>query len=101
IGQRGKDHILASLLDPSAEIAPQFEPWQMTLSDGSERLGFLLGEQGGNHTYTDIAGNEFLLSNRDIVTRQQVPVSLMPPGLVNLMSNAELRDLISWLESLK
>ncbi|MCB1076631.1 MAG: c-type cytochrome, partial [Verrucomicrobiae bacterium] len=101
IGQRGKDHILASLLDPSAEIAPQFEPWQMTLSDGSERLGFLLGEQGDNHTYADIAGNEFLLSNRDIVTRQQVPVSLMPPGLVNLMSNAELRDLISWLEFLK
>ncbi len=101
IGQRGRDHILRSILDPSAEIAPQYEAWQLNLVDGTSNIGFLLGERGGNHTYGDATGNQFEISNRDIVTREQVPVSLMPPGLVMTMTNDEIRDLVSWLTALQ
>ncbi|MCB1230098.1 MAG: c-type cytochrome [Verrucomicrobiae bacterium] len=101
IGQRGRDHILRSILDPSAEIAPQYEAWKLDLVDGSTRMGFMLGQQGPNHFYGDATGNQFEIYNRDIVTRAQVPVSLMPPGLVMTMTNDEIRDLVSWLASLK
>ncbi|MCP5541072.1 MAG: c-type cytochrome [Akkermansiaceae bacterium] len=101
IGQRGRAHILASILDPSAEIAPQYEPWRLILADGTERIGFLLREEGGNHFYAGIDGEEFQIYNRDIVTRARVPVSLMPPGLTNQMSGEELRALLAWLESLR
>lgn len=101
IGQRGRDHILRSILDPSAEVAPQYEAWQLGLVDGSQRMGFMLGQKGGTHFYGDAAGNQFELYNRDIVTRTQVPVSLMPPGLVMAMTNQEIADLVSWLSALK
>ncbi len=101
IGQRGREHIEKSIIDPSAEIAPQYEPWKLTLEDGTEKIGFMLGQKGGNHFYADIAGNEFKINNRTIVTREQVPISLMPPGLNNAMSGDEFSALVDWLESLK
>lgn len=101
IGERGREHILRSLLDPSAEVAPQYQAWNLTLEDGSQKVGFLLGQKGANHFYADAAGNEFQLTNRDIVVRQQLPVSIMPPGLAAQMGNREIRDLVEWLLSLK
>lgn len=101
IGQRGSDHILRSLLDPSAEIAPQYEAWSLNLIDGTQKIGFMLGQKGPNHFYSDAVGTEFQINNRDIVTREQLPVSLMPPGLTMQMGNDEIRDLLSWLTSLK
>lgn len=101
IGERGREHIVNSIINPSAEIAPQYEPWKLTLEDGSEKVGILLRQKGGNHVYADIAGNEFHINNRTIVSRGQLPISLMPPGLKNTMSDSEFEALVSWLESLK
>ncbi|NNE91586.1 MAG: c-type cytochrome [Verrucomicrobiales bacterium] len=101
IGERGREHIEKSILDPSAEIAPQYEPWKLTLEDGTEKIGFLLSQKGGNHFYADIEGKEFKINNRTIVTREQVPVSLMPPALNLTMPEQDFRDLVDWLSSLK
>lgn len=97
IHERGQDHLLESILVPGAEVAPQYEPWQLTLKDRSELVGFLLGQKGGKSIFADIAGNEFSVDYRDIVSRRQVAMSLMPPGLVSLMTDEEISDLLFWL----
>lgn len=97
IHERGKRHILESILSPGAEVAPQYEPWQLTLADRSSKIGFLLGQKGGNSFFADIAGNEFQVGYREIVRREQIPMSLMPPGLANLMETGEFADLVDWL----
>jgi putative membrane-bound dehydrogenase-like protein len=101
IGTRGRAHILHSILDPGAEVAPQFEPWEIRLQDGETFVGFMAHQRGGNHEYLDVAGNLRKINNRDIVTRKQLPVSLMPAGLVNTMSDDALKALLAYLEGLK
>ena len=48
-------------------------------------------------TLRDAANQETLLSRGDIKTLEATPVSLMPPGLLTGMSDAELRDLFAYL----
>ena len=101
IGVRGKEHIRQSILDPSAEIAPQYEAWKVSMSDGKEPVGFLLGEKGGNHYYSDASGREFTIDSREMVSREQLPISMMPPGLNLTMSPEDFEHLIDWLTGLK
>jgi len=97
IHERGRRYILESILRPNAEVAPQYEAWELTLADGGKRIGFMLGQRGGRHFYADVAGNEFEINNRTIVERKRIPVSLMPPGLPLQMTDGEFADLLTWL----
>ncbi|MEM9281142.1 MAG: PVC-type heme-binding CxxCH protein [Verrucomicrobiota bacterium] len=97
IHERGMAHLLSSILEPGAEIAPQYEPWSITLNDGTMKVGFLLGQKGDTSRFADIAGNEFAHSYREILNREQLPMSLMPPGLVNQMSDTDFVSLLRWL----
>lgn len=99
IAERGREHILHSILDPGAEVAPQYEPWELLLKDRSQRVGFLLGQKGGQSMFADIAGKEFTIDYRDILERKQIAVSLMPPGLHRVMSREDLASLVDWLSN--
>ncbi|MDF1824591.1 MAG: c-type cytochrome [Verrucomicrobiales bacterium] len=99
IHERGIDHLLRSILDPGAEVAPQYEPWLITLEDRSSMMGFLLGQKGGNSVFADINGEEFIYSYKEIIKREQVSMSLMPPGLLMQMSKADIKALIEWLST--
>lgn len=101
IGIRGREHIRQSILDPSAEIAPQYEAWKVSMSDGEEPVGFLLGEKGGNHYYSDASGREFTIDSREMVSREQLPISMMPPGLNLTMTPEDFEHLLNWLSGLK
>ena len=101
IGVRGKEHIIRAIQDPSAEVAPQFAGWKVTMSGGEEHVGFLLGEKGGSHFYSDAGGREFTIDSREMVSREQLSVSLMPPMLDKTMSPSDFADLVGWLESLR
>lgn len=101
IGQRGREYLMDSILDPSSEIAPQYEPWQITLADNSVYMGFMLSQRGSNHTYADLSGQTRQISNRDIVTRTQLPISMMPPGLHQTMDDASLRAVLDYLSLLR
>jgi len=101
IGSRGEKHILNSILNPGAEVAPQYEPWHITLNTGETVTGFLVSENDSKHIYADIAGIQYKISQRDMVKREQLQMSMMPPGLVNIMNDDDLKSLLHYLVSLK
>ena len=101
IGERPLDHIVRSIVDPAAEVAPQFLPWSIQTTDGEQLLAFQLRESGGNHWYSDIGGSIIPLKIEQIAHREQVSGSLMPPGLDQRLSDAQLRDLVAFLQSLR
>jgi hypothetical protein len=49
----------------------------------------------------DIAGNQFEVKIEDIVSRVPLPMSIMPEGLVSKLTDAEVRDLVAYLRSIK
>ena len=101
IGVRGKEHIIRSVVDPSAEISPQYETWKVKMGDGTERVGFVIGEKSGKHFYSDASGIEFIIDTSKMVDREHLPVSLMPPMLNEKMGEEDFQHLVDWLAQLK
>jgi putative membrane-bound dehydrogenase-like protein len=91
------NYLLQSLLQPNANVAPQYAAMTIITTDGQGRTAFPLIERGGNHSYIDIAGNHFEVKIDDIVSRIPLPVSIMPEGIVNRLTDAEVRDLVAYL----
>ena len=96
-----REKIITSILQPSREIAPEFQTWKLVTKDGRSLVGFRLPKPGddGMEDYADPAGKKFTLRSEVIETRSASPKSIMPDGLEQLISVADLRDLIAFLTS--
>ena len=94
------DYLLESLLQPSLNVAPQYQTFMIKTTDGQTRAAFELNERGGTHTYIDLAGHTFEVKIDDIVSRTGLPMSIMPEGLVSKLTDEEVRDLVAYLRSL-
>ena len=94
--QGSRYDILASILEPSREVAPQFYTTLLQLSDGSEFTGILL-RSSSNEVYRNNFGQEITFQKSDIESRKELRVSLMPSGLLDSMSDAQVRDLLAFL----
>lgn len=88
--------ILSSILQPHREVAPQFYPTQLKLTDGTDFIGILL-RSSNTEVYRDLNGKERTFQKADIVSRQELKTSLMPAGLVASVTDSELRDLLAFL----
>ena len=82
---------------PNRNVAPQWECFNVTTTDGQTRTVFQLAEHGGNHVYADLTGQQIEIKIDDIVKREPVRTSIMPPGLVSKLTDVEVRDLVSYL----
>lgn len=97
VAQQGdRAAILRSILEPHREVAPQFYPSLVKLKDGTEFMGILL-RSSSSDVFRDLTGKERSFPETEIVSRTELKTSLMPPGLVMSLTDAELRDLLAFL----
>ncbi|MEI7820067.1 MAG: discoidin domain-containing protein [Verrucomicrobiota bacterium] len=89
-----------AILDPGKTIAQGFATNMFTLKDGTVNVGFVTREAADKVTVRNIAAQESTFEVKDIVKRETLPTSLMPPGLVNALTVKELAGLLDYLESL-
>ncbi len=94
-----RDKILASILLPSQEIAPDYQAWMLTTEDGKVYTGLRLQQPGddGKESYVDSAAHKFTLTSESIAERHMATTSVMPENLQSLMSIDDLRDLVTFL----
>ena len=94
--------LLESLLDPSKVVEEKYRDTMLELDDGRVVIGQLAG---GNAETLAIATdpNEptklVRVARKAIVTRKSSPVSMMPKGLLDTLSQDEILDLLAYLES--
>ncbi|MGB3586229.1 MAG: PVC-type heme-binding CxxCH protein [Tunicatimonas sp.] len=87
-----------AILEPSAEIAPEWQGWFVTDKQGAKHLGRQIDVGSTSVELMAISG--------EFVTYEQpqsygpVSSSLMPDGLENTMTSSEFNDLIAYLTSL-
>ncbi|WP_075086958.1 c-type cytochrome [Verrucomicrobium spinosum] len=98
---KSPDYILESLLQPSRNVPPLYESYNLTTSDGKARTAFQLMERGNVHTYVGLDGRSFDVKIEEITKREHLPVSIMPEGMVARLSDAQIRDLVEYLKSKK
>jgi putative membrane-bound dehydrogenase-like protein len=93
-----REHVLESILDPSREIAPLFTMWSITTKTGERIDGMLLRRDGQSvEVYVDATGKETKVKEQTVADRKMRKESLMPAGLVQAMTNQELRDVLAFL----
>lgn len=101
IGRTERRHILESILQPSSTVAPHYVAWHLETADGKVRTGMLLHTQLDEYTYLDPKGGRFNLKTGDLVEQRPLAVSIMPEGLIERMTDTELRDLLAYLQTRK
>jgi putative heme-binding domain-containing protein len=97
----GKDALYESILDPSAGISFGFEAWQIELKSGDEAFGLLVSDTADEIAVKSQGGIVTRYKKSEVTKREQQKLSIMPAGLPQAMSVADLVDLVEYLASLK
>ena len=99
IGNRQKDrrYFLESMLSPSAALAPGFAAVSIDFKNGAALSGNLISSTPDHLDL--LTNNKAVRVRRSDIASVTDPVSPMPP-MGELLTPAELRDLIAWLASL-
>ena len=88
-------------MNPSRVISDQYGSSVVTRKDGSTVFGRAVEREDGSlAVYSqDPEADAVIVAAGDIQKVEESPVSQMPPGLLNLFSEAELKDLVAYLMS--
>jgi len=93
----GKDKLLASIIDPNAEVAPQFIAFQVDTRDDESYTAIIGNETPGNVTLRMANGQEVNLPRTKVKAMKSSGQSLMPEGLANGLTPQSMADLIEFI----
>lgn len=91
--------LITAVLNPSAEISPEWQGWFVTTAEGQTFYGRQIDVGLNNAELLNVNG-EFV-NYKNPKKYGMASASLMPEGLENMLTEEEFRDLITWLSSLK
>lgn len=92
------DYVLENLLDPSALIGRDFQLVTVVTTDGRLVNG-IIREQTASRLVLQTINERVILDKEDVEEQNVSPVSMMPEGMLDKLSNEELRDLLAYLAS--
>jgi putative heme-binding domain-containing protein len=96
-----REALYDSILNPSAGISFGFEGWELKMKDGNNYVGMIASETDTEVALKVPGGIIIKCAKNAIASRDRMKVSLMPPNLHNVMTEADLVNLIEYLVSLK
>jgi putative heme-binding domain-containing protein len=93
--------MLDSILNPSRVIDDKFRNTVFTLKDGTSVVGMIEREDGKAVVVrtNPLVAQTTTVPIANIASREISPVSPMPPGLINVLSQTQILDLLAYLES--
>ncbi len=95
---RAEETMILDVLAPNREITAGYATHLVETKDGVSLAGLLVAEAPGNVTLRDLTGNEQVILRKNLAKMEALKVSLMPPGLEQILSPKDLADLIAWLK---
>ena len=91
--------LLMNILDPSAEIREGYETWLALTEDGRSVSGFKVDDDDTIVALKGADGVRVSLKKDEVEELVRQPVSLMPTGLLDKLSDQQKRDLFAYLRS--
>jgi putative heme-binding domain-containing protein len=102
VGQaRSARDLLESIVFPSASFVRSFEPVTVQTKAGSEIYGILRSETDDALTIGLAPGTDQRIPRAEVAEMTPGTVSLMPPGIDQVLTRQELADLLSFLKATK
>jgi putative heme-binding domain-containing protein len=89
--------MLVSILEPDAEIREGYENVVVTTNDKRLLSGFLSDEDTNSIVLRGFDGADITIPRKKIISLKSAGRSLMPPGLLNGLDDAALRNLFAYL----
>ena len=95
------DYILLNVLDPSAEIQDDYRMVVITTRDGRNYSGNVISENNRQLTLRVVGQDPVIINKSAIQSREVTPVSMMPMGLFENLSEQEIIEMVAYLGSHK
>jgi putative heme-binding domain-containing protein len=93
----GKEKLLANILDPNREVAPNYTAYVVDTDDGDSQVGLIATESAAAVTLRMANGIETVLSRKAIKGMRSTGLSMMPEGLEQGMKPQDLADLMAFV----
>jgi putative membrane-bound dehydrogenase-like protein len=95
-GRHDLAYLIENLADPSAVVPADYTLSILTLKDGRVLSG-ILGAKTDRTLSIKMIGLETTVDRTEITNQEQLPISMMPEGLLTALSDTQVRNLISYL----
>lgn len=89
--------MLISIINPNAEIREGFQYYSVSTKDGRSLSGFLVERDAQILVLRGLEGEDITLRQADVSLLTPMGRSLMPEGLLDTLSDQQLRDLFAYL----
>jgi putative heme-binding domain-containing protein len=101
VGKRfGRDDLIVAVVQPNRDVSARYRATRITTTDDKVYVGMLVYEaQDGIILQTGI-DTSVRVAGADIASKRPVEASLMPAGLLDKLTDAEVADLFAYLKSL-
>jgi putative heme-binding domain-containing protein len=99
--RRAPEYIMESILDPSKDIAPEFEAVAVATKQGQVITGLRVNETNFNIQLREESGRFHSFLKRDLDEVKVQKKSLMPENFGELLTVKELHDLFAYLATLE
>jgi putative heme-binding domain-containing protein len=96
--RRNLDYLLENVVDPSASVGSDFRAWVVLLDDG-RLLNGVVTDQTERTVTLQTAQESVTLDRKTIDQMQHTANSLMPDGLLQQLTDEQVRDLMAYLMS--
>lgn len=101
VGRMDRRWLVESILQPDAVLAPHYQAWTMETADGQVRTGLLVRTYLDESEYLNEQGERFKVLAQDVVSLRAASRSIMPAGLMEKLTDQDVRDLLAYLASKK
>jgi len=97
--RKNRESLLLNILDPSGTIRPEFISQTAVLVDGRVLTGLVTESDAARLTIVDAKQQKTVVERSEIEQIEPSAISLMPDGLLQQLSEQELRDLFRYIQS--
>jgi putative heme-binding domain-containing protein len=93
----GKERTLAAILEPNAQVRPDFLPYVVETAEGETFIGLLRGDTAATVCLQPPNGRAVVLPRANIQDLQAQPWSFMPDGLEEGLTPQGMADLLEYI----
>jgi putative heme-binding domain-containing protein len=97
----GKDKLLTNIIDPNAEVRPEFVAYAVDTKDDESLLGLVVNETATSVTIRQAYGKETVIPRANISKMSSQGQSLMPEGLEAGLTQQDMADLLEFISTAK
>ena len=95
----GKEKLLTNIIDPNAEVRPEFVSYVVETKDDQSLLGLLVNQTATSVTLRQAYGKQDVIPRANITTLQSQAQSVMPEGLEAGLTPQAMADLLEYIST--